>query len=886
MRDPAEWALREWWSKLRNALTGRRGISDDLASEIQSNLELETDDRLARGIPADQARVEANRHFGNAALIKERAQEAWTFPRFETFLQDLRYGLRGILKAPGYSLVVILTLTLGIGANSAIFSVVDAVLLKPLPYPDAERLVWLGEAHAKVEGISVTWGNYRSWKKYNHTFEDMAGFQWNHFTLTGRDEPLFTKAIQVDRTFFALLGAKPLLGRVFTAEEDRAGAPRTAVLDYKFWLSKLGGDKGVLGGKLDLNGLPYRIIGVLPPGPDFLNGPVDFYLPMGLFRSDSEPRTQHGSMRVLARLRPGVTLAAAVADLDQIMQRLAQEDPGTENDHRSKGEFLLNETAGSVRPTLWLLMGAVGLILLLACSNVANLMLARNATRSREIAIRTAIGAGRMRLLRQVLTENLLVAAIGGVLGLSLGYWALRALILIAPKGIPRLEEVGLDLRVLLFTAGLTIVVGVVVGLAPVLTAGRVDLTSALNAGGRSGTDTKRERSFRNVLVVAEITITLVLAFSSGLLLRSLITAQNSSPGFVPAHVLSLELVLPGASYQNPQAIQNFYDRLLDGLRTIPGASETGAVYCPPPAGDCGDWWYSVLGAPVPAKDDVPLSLFNVAGPGYFETMKIPLREGRTFTSADRASAPFVAVVNETVARQWFPKESAVGHVIKYGGPYMPGATFEIVGVMGDVKQEGMGTVPYPEIYRPFAQDPRQAMVAMVRTAGDPNSLAPAVRRLVASLDHNLAIQRLLSEESRMAATLDQRSFATLLLVIFAGLAMTLSAVGVYGLLNYWVTAREEEIAIRMALGARRSTILAWSGIAALKLIAAGTVLGISAAWAVSHWLESLVFGVSARDLTMLSAAALVVIAIATLGAALPLARATRVDAARKLQRA
>ena len=878
--------MREWWSKLRNAFTGRRAISDDLGAEIQSNLELETDDHLARGIAPDQARTQARRHFGNPTLIQERAQEAWTFPRFETFLQDLRYGVRGIWKSPGYSLVVVLTLTLGIGANTAIFSVVDAVLLKPLPYPDAERLVWLGESHAKTEGISVTWGNCRAWKKYNHTFEDMAGYQWNQFTLTGRGEPLFTRAIQVDSAFFSLLGAKPALGRVFTAEEDRAGAQRTAVVDCKFWLNHLGADKGVLGSSLDLNGLSYRIVGVLPPGPDFLSAPVDFYLPMGLFRSDSEPRTQHGSMRVLGRLRPDVTLATALGDLDQIMHRLAQEDPGTEDDHRSAGKFLANVTTGDVRPTLWLLMGAVGLILLIACSNVANLVLARSATRSREIAIRTAIGAGRMRLLRQVLTENLLVAAIGGALGLSLGYWALRALILVAPKGIPRLEEVGLDLRVLLFTAGLSMVTGIVVALAPVLTAGRVDLTAALNAGGRSGTDTKRERSFRNTLVVAEITVTLVLAFSSGLLLRSLVTAQKSSPGFVPDGVLSLELVLPGASYQNPPAIQNFYGRLLEGLRTLPGAREAGVVYCPPPKGDCGDWWYSVLGAPVPAKEDVPLSLFNVAGPGYFETMRIPLREGRTFTSADRAGAPLVVVLNETIARQWFSKQSAVGHVIKYGGPYMPGPTFEIVGVVGDVKQEGMGTVPYPEIYRPFAQDPQQAMVAMIRTAGDPNSLGPAVRRLVASLDRNLPIQRLVPEESRMASTLDRRRFATLLLAIFAGLALTLSAVGVYGLLSYWVTAREAEIAIRLALGAGRSGILTWAGAAASKLIAAGVVLGIGAAWAASNLLDSLVFGVSPRDITMLSAAALVVIAIATLGAALPLARATRVDAARKLQRA
>jgi putative ABC transport system permease protein len=876
-------AVREWWSKLRQALTGRRALADDLAAEIQSNLELETDARVAQGLPADRARAEARRHFGNTTLIQERAQEAWTFPRLETILQDLRYGLRGILKAPGYSLVVILTLTLGIGANTAIFSVVDAVLLKPLPYPDAERLVWLGESQAKAEGISVTWGNYRAWKKYNRTFEDMAGYQWNHFTLTGRDEPLFTRAIQVDQAFFGLVGAKPLLGRTFTAEEDQASAQRTAVLDHKFWINQLGGDTGVLGATLNLNGMPYRVVGVLPPGPDFLGVSVDFYVPMGLFRSDSEPRSQHGSMRVLGRLRPGVKLEAARSDLDGIMHRLAEEDPGTENDHRSAGKFLANEATGEIRPTLLLLMGAVGLILLIACSNVASLVLARSATRSREIAIRSAIGAGRTRLVRQVLTENLLTAAIGGALGLLLGYWALRALIFIAPKGIPRIAEVGLDPRVLLFTAAITIVTGLLVGLAPVLTAGRVDLISALNAGGRSGTDNKRQRSFRNMLVIAEITITLVLAFSSGLLLRSLFTAQSSGVGFIPEHLLALELVLPESSYPNPQAVQNFYDRLLQELRTLPGALAVGAGNCPPPAGDCGDWWYSVIGAPIPAKADVPLSLFNIAEPGYFQAMGIPLREGRTFTAADRTG---VAIVNEVLARKWFPKSTAVGHQIKYGGPYMPGPTFEIVGVVGNVRQEGLGEESSPEIYQPFAQNPSQAMVAMIRIAGDPKALASTVRRVVASLDKNLPIQSLGSQGAKISTTLSRRRFATILLVLFAGLALVLSSVGVYGLINYWVTAREEEIAIRMALGAGRSGILAWAGGAASRLIAAGAVLGVGAAWGASHLLDALVFGISPRDIGMLSGAVLVVVSIAVLAAALPLARATRVDAARKLQRA
>jgi predicted permease len=878
--------MREWWSKVRRALTGRRAIAEDLTEEIESNLALETEDNIAKGMRPDEARHAARRHFGNTTLTRERAQDAWSFASLETLLQDIRYGLRAIRKSPVYSLIIILTLALGIGANTAIFSVVDSVLLKALPYPSAERLVWLGESHAKAEGISVTWGNFRAWQKYNGSFEGMAAYQSQQFTLTGRGEPLSTSAGLVTNGFFGLVGSKPLMGRVFTEEEDRAGATRTVVLSHSFWLTKLGGDAGVLGTTLALNGQPYQIVGVLPPELQFFTRPVDYYLPLGIFRRDSAPRTQHGSIRAIARLKPGVTLASARNDLDGIMQRLAKEDPGTENDHRVAALFLSDTKTAGIRPTLWLLMGAVALILLIACSNVANLVLARSATRSREIAIRTAIGAGRKRLIRQVLTENLLVAGIGGSLGLGIAYWSLRALLLLAPVGIPRLQEIGLDLRVLLFTACLTIVTGLLVSFAPILTAGKIELTSALNSGGRSGTGTRRERSFRNALVVAEITITLVLAFSSGLLLRSLMTAQNRNPGFVPERLLALELTLPSSSYKNQQAIQNFYDRLLQDLGTLPGATSVGAVNCPPSAGSCGDWWYSVLDGPVPAQSDVPLSLTNLAEPQYFQTMGITLREGRGFTAGDRKGAPLVAVVNEALARRWWPKQPAVGHSIKLGGPYMPGPIYEIVGVVGNVAQEGLDMEPMAEIYRPFAQDPSEKMAVMIRTSGDPKLLISAVRHVVASLDGNLPVQRLRSFENVIGATLDRRRFSTLLLSIFAGLALILSAVGVYGLLNYWVTAREEEIAIRMALGARRSAIFYWAGMQATKLIVLGIALGVVAGFSASHWLKSVVFGISALDPLMMFAASLVVISIAAITAAIPLSRATRVDAASKLQRA
>jgi len=792
--------MREWWSKVRRFLSGRKSLDEELAEEISSNLELAREDHLAKGLPPGQVPWK----FGNPVVILQLAREAWTFPRLESFLQDFAYSLRGIVHAPAYSLIVVLTLTLGIGANTAIFSVVQAVLLKPLPFPSADRLVWLEESHPKAEGISVSWRNYLYWRKLNHSFEDMAARDMAHFTITGLDEPLFTTAGIVTNSFFRLMGSNAMLGRTFTEADDRNGAPRTMILDHRFWVTKLASDPNVLSRTLDLNGQAYQVIGVMPPDTQFwpIIRPVDFYLPLGLFHSDSQPRAQHGSIRVVARLKPGTTLAAARADLDSIMQHLAEGDPGAESTHRSSCRNLSGLATASPRPTLLLLMGAASLILLIACANVANLVLARSASRTREIAIRAAIGAGRARLVRQVLTENLLIALFGGAGGVLLAAWSVRVLLTLAPSEIPRLRETTLNSSVLLFTAALTVLTGLLVGFAPIFTAGKVDLVSALNSGARSATRTKRERSFRDLLVIAEITIALVLAFSSGILLRSLIAAQNMDPGFTPQRLLALELVLPPSSYKNPQAIQNFYADLQRNLRSVPAVRSVGAANCPPSFGDCNDWFYSILGERVPAQGEVPLSVFNIADEQYFQTMGIPLREGRLFDSRDRDGQPLVAIVNEVFARQWWPKSSAIGHIIKFGGPYQEGKTYEIIGVAGNVSQYGLDSTTMPEVYWPMAQSPSSAMAVMIRTIGDPAALIPEVRRAVKAADRNLPIQRLRPFDQIIAATLDRRRFGTTLLAVFAGLALVLSAVGVYGLLNYWVTSREEEIAIRLALGA------------------------------------------------------------------------------------
>jgi putative ABC transport system permease protein len=871
--------MRAWWSKLCAAVTGRRGLDDDLNAEIAVQLEFEVEANMARGMPPDEAHAAARRRAGNLTQIQERARDAWSFPKLETLAQDVRYGLRGIRRSAGFSLVVVLTLALGIGANTAIFSVVNAVLLRTLPYPAAERLVWFGESDPKADGISVTWVNYQHWRSENHSFEEMAGVHTAHLTLTGRGQASLTRAAVVTSGFFGLLGAKPLMGRVFGKSDDQPGAPLTAVIGYQFWVDKLGADPSAIGATLTLNGKSYQVLGVLPPGLRFFEQSIDFYLPLHNMEGDIADRSHHASMRVLARLKPGAALASGTADLDLIMRRLAESDPGPESRHRASGVFLADRDTQEIRPTLLILLGAVGLVLIIACANVASLLLARGTARSREMAIRTAIGAGRARLARQLLTENLLLAGLGGIAGGLLAQWGSRVLIVMGPRDIPRLAETTFDWRVLFFAAAITLGTGLFTGLAPVFAARKSNLVFALKDSSRSATGRGGNAS-RSALVVAEIAITLVLAFAAGLLLRNLIEAQTGNPGYDPEHVLALELLLPSSSYRNAQAIRTFHDRLQQDLRSLPGVTATGAVNCPPTAGDCGDWFYSVQDRPAPQPGEVPITLFNTADSDYFATMRIPLREGRAFTDHD---PPYVAIVNQTFARKWWPKQSAIGGRIKWGGPYRDGPIYQIVGVVGDVAQMGLGTEPNPEIYLTLSPSDSAGMVMMIRAGGDPLLLAPAVRRRVAAIDPNLPIQSLRPFTQTAAASLAERRFSTVLLALFAGLAMILAAVGIYGLLNYWVRVREDEIAIRMALGAPRPVILRWAGWQALRLALAGAALGMLAGWAAARSLENLVFGVSARNFTTLAGAALAVVGIAMLAAALPVWRATQVDTLDKL---
>jgi putative ABC transport system permease protein len=866
--------IREWAARVV-AMFRKRSMRDRLDRELALHRALLAEDLAAQG-----SHSTPGREMGSASFRDAHDDQAGV-PWLEHLWSDLRYALRSMRRSPGFSFVVILTLALGIGVNTAIFSVVHAVLLEPLPYPASERLVWLGEATGRAEGISVTWPNFTHWRSDNRSFETMAAFQYGQLTLTGRGDAQSIRGLSVTSHYVGLLGMQPLLGRLFTDQDDRPGAAETIVLNHRFWSGVLGGDPHIVGTTLILDGRPYEVIGVA--APLWETRPVDYYLSLGRLTGGATNRSQHGSIRALARLKPGVTVSAARADLDSIMRHLAEADPGPENEHRSYGEILSEHTTGGARATLIALMAAAGLVLLVACANVASLLLARSTTRATEFAVRSAIGAGRGRLVRQLLTENIVLSAAGGALGVLLALWTGHLLLSMAPQGIPRLSETSIDVPVLIFAGVLSLATGLLFGMAPILTGSRVDLSGALKAGARTvGGDAPRQLA-RSVFVVGEVALTFVLVFGAGLLLRSLISAQQANPGVDARDILSVELRLPGSSYNGADAIGLFHTALSSELRAIPGVTGISRVRCPPGNGDCADWFYSIPGRPQPARNEVPIALTNVTEPGYFGTMRIALRQGRDFSETDRPNGPKVAIVNETFARTWWPSEPAVAHQIKMGGPYMEGPLLEVVGVVADVKQNGLDSQPMPEIYQPFAQQSAGASAVMIRTAGDPEALIPAVRRAVARVDRNLPIQRLAGLERTLGASLARRRFSTFLLTGFAGLAVLLAMVGIYGLLSYWVSVREHEIGIRLALGARPGVIVRWTSLQAIRLAAIGMAFGALGAWAAARGLEDLVFGIPARSPLALAVSALAVVSIATVAAAIPAWRASRVDVASQL---
>ena len=814
------------------------------------------------------------------------------FRAVETAGQDLRYGLRMLRRSPGFTAAAVVTLALGIGANTAIFSVVNAVLLRPLPFPDAEQLVMVWESSARAGGeISVRPINFLAWREQNQVCSQMAAFQHRGFSYSGGGAPERLQGVAVSADMFPLLGVRPLLGRTFLPAEDRPGGGRVVLVSYEFWRDRLGSDARVTGRPLRLNGETHEVIGVLPENCEIVRGGdmprgfefaarTDLWVPLAP-RPDEVARHLH----VLARLKPGVTPARAEAEISQLARRLDRPGSPAGSEESVKVTPLAEQLVRKTRPALLALLGAVLLVLLVACANIAHLLLARAASRRREIAVRTALGAGRRRVIRQLLTESLLLAALGSAAGLLLAAWSVKLLVAFSPADLPRMKEVTVDARVLGLTCLLSCLAGVVCGLAPALQASRPDVREALQDGGRGAGGGAGAARLRGLLVSAEVALSLVLLVCAALLLNSLARLQGVNPGFDPEHTLTMQLALPEPKYPAAQGMETFHRQVLERVGRLPGVAAAGVVSWLPLGGRDSDFPpIEVAGRP-PQRAGEPLANSAVAiSPDYFRAMGIPMLRGRTFTAADAGEGVGAIIINETLARRHWPAADPVGSRITVLNNAL---TFNVVGVVADVRHAGLEREPNARVYLPYTQIPPRvralhlrAMTLVLRSAADPTALVAAVRDEVRAVDAEQPISNIKTMRQVTSDSVAPRRFTTALLAAFAAAALALAAVGLYGVVAYGVSLRRHEIGVRMALGAQRGDVLRLVLGQGLRPVVVGLVAGLLAAWAVTPLLASMLYGVGRADPATFAGVALMLALVAALAGYLAARRATRVDPA------
>lgn len=805
----------------------------------------------------------------------------------ENLWQDIRYGVRMLLKAPSFSIIATIALALGIGANTAIFSVVNAVLLRPLPFTNSEQLmmVWDTDARRGQGRGSASYPNFADWREQNHVFEHMASYHNNDFILTGRGESARLQGAVVNADLFPLLGVAPAIGRGFLPDEDKPGdSGRVVILSQELFQKRFNSDPNVLNQSMVLDGRNYTIIGVMPRAFQFpiQNEPVELWTTVAIDREGKEPITDERGMHymnVIGRLKPGVSKEQAQAEMTSISARLEQQYPD-KNLHRSSSvEPALEALVHSARPALLILLGAVGCVLLIACANVANLLLARAMTRHKEMAIRSALGASRMRVVRQLLTESVLLSLTGGALGLLLAVWWSDLLVTLGRDQIPRSLQVGLDGRVLGFTLLVSVLTGLVFGLVPALHSSKTQLTEALKEGGRggSGEGARRNRT-RGVLVVVELAVAVILLVGAGLLIQSLWRLRQVSPGLNSQNVLTLVVGIPEVKYPTAKQAQ-FYHDLVAHIESLPGVRSASAVIPLPLSGDSFVISFETEGRPV-AKGDRPSADFFAITGGYFKTMGIPVVKGRDFTERDDKRATGVVIVNEAFAQKFFPGEDPIGKHIRPGistdedKPVMR----EIVGVVGDVKNRDLSSEFRPGYFLPQAQIPFNQMTLLVKTTNDPHSLITAVQNEVHSMDKELPVFNIKTMDEYLAASVASPRFNTTLLSIFAAVALVLTIVGLYGVMSYSVAQRTNEIGIRMALGAQTRDVLSLIVKQGARLVLMGLAIGLVGAFALMRVIASLLFGVTAKDPLTFAAVAGLLTVVALLACYLPALRAARVD--------
>lgn len=866
----------------------------DLDAELQSHLAMSIRDRIARGQSPAEAELAARHEFGNRLLVEETTRAAWGWTRMDRFTQDVRFGLRTLIKAPGFAVVSILTLALGIGATTAVFSVVDNVLLQPLPFRDPDRLVMVFSHHSTLgDSLNTSPPDFRALRDRMQTLDTLSALYTNAYNLSGNGEAERLLGDAVSAEFFRTLGVTPVLGRDFRPDEEQWGHHRVAILSNTFWRNHLGSRRDVLGATLTLNREPYQIIGVLPPGFRLFNE-RQLFVPLAFAPDDVMNTRDNHFLIMIGRLKLGVSEQTSLAEARAVMADLEKQFP------ENKGiganvKPLRDQLVGDLRSALLVLLGAVTFVLLIACANIANLLLARAARRRREVALRAALGAGRGRLAQQFVTESLVMSAIGGTLGLLLAHFALQLLPL-AGDILPQLRPVTINGRVLAFTFAASLVTAILFGLAPAFSAFHVNLNDALKHGTHSSQIGDPNRRVRSSLVIAEVAIAIVLLVAAGLMLRSFDRLLHVDSGFDPHHVLTFAVDLPPAygdanAFTATPRAASLFDSLLSRIQSMPGVQSAGAVSSLPLRGENWGKYVNFNDRPVPASlDKVPLIQYRSIDGDFFRALGIRVLSGRDFTASDGRNAPLVAIINHAFARRFWPDQDPLGKQLSTEPPrnlipantIPPGFTFHwftVVGVVEDTHYGALADQAQPTVYALMTQgDWSTSMAIAVRTSGDPLSLVPSIRNELAQLDNTIPIAGVATMDDIVSSSVAQPKLESMLLGIFAGLALLLATVGIYGVLSYSVTQRTHEIGVRMAIGADKARVLRMVVGHGLRLTIFGVVIGVALAAAATRLLTRLLFGVSPTDPAIFVAISVLVLGIALLASYIPARRATNVD--------
>jgi len=799
----------------------------------------------------------------------------------ETLIKDITYGIRTLIKSPGFTVVAVLALTLGIGANTAIFSVVNSVLLRPLPYSDPSRLMQLWEASASRgrKEIPASYPNFADWRDQNHVFEQVVAYTDWSFNLTGSGEPERIRSAIVSPAFFSILGINPIRGRVFLSGEDEKGKDLVVVISESLWQRRFNSDPNIVGRSLNLDDKSFVVLGVISRGVQapLMSDEIELWAPVSL-ASGATNRFGH-YLNVIARLKPETTQQQAQADMDTIAGRLEQQYPESNRGLSVRVVSLSEQIVGNFRTSLLVMLGAVVFVLLIGTANVANMLLARAAARQKEMAIRTALGAGRWRIVRQLLTESTLLSLISGILGWLVAVWGIDLLVTLGPADLPRVKEVNIDLRVLGFTLAVSVLTGVLFGLLPALQASRPNLNERLKAGGRSATSGLNRQRLRSFLVISEIALSLVLLVGAGLLIKSFLRLQAVNPGFNPSNVLTMQLDLSGPKYKTGAQVIAFHDQLLERLKQLPGVQYASARTSVPIASDASYAYlrFNLEGRASDASDP-PVAYYNGVSPDYFQTMMVPLLKGRGFSDRDVRGSPNVGIVNDTLARRYFSDGDAIGKRISLEDNPKEEDWVTIVGVVGDTKPRELRSEPVAELYMPYKQQPERGMSLMIRYRDSSTGVAAAVRNEVLALDKDQPVYSIRTLDSVLSESVATPRFRTLLLGVFAGVALILAGVGIYGVISYAVSQRTQEIGIRMALGAQAADVLTLVIKGGMTLALIGVALGLAGAFALTRLMTTLLFGVRPTDVATFATVSVGLLIVALFACFIPARRATKVD--------